>query len=92
MKLLIKGGRVIDPANEINDVLARVGKNISGAFNQLRVAGGDIQIGAIETMGWALLNVIILFSFFAQAATEAYAAVKPIAQEIPQFFSDPDLS
>lgn len=81
-------GNAVQKMNEITRVLERVGKGVSGAFNQLRVAGGDIQIGGIETLGWALTNVINAFAFFAQAATEAYAAAKPFAQNIGQAFQD----
>ena len=82
------GGQAVQKMNAVNDVLIRVGKSIKGAFDQLKISSGDIQIGAIETIGWAFTGVINAVAGFAQVVTQAYQAVKPFAQEIPQFFSD----
>lgn len=82
------GGQAVQKMNEVTDVLDRVGKGIIGAFNQLKISGGDIQIGAIETIGWAFTGVINTLAWFAQESTTAYNTVKPFFQEIPQFVSD----
>lgn len=82
------GGQAVQKMNQVNDVLIRVGKSIKGAFDQLKISSGDIQIGAIETIGWAFAGVINTLASFSRMATDAYNAVKPLAQEIPQFFSD----
>jgi len=82
------GGQAVQKMNEVTDVLDRVGKGIIGAFNQLKISGGDIQIGAIETIGWAFTGVINTLAWFAQESTTAYNAVKPFFQDIPQFVSD----
>lgn len=82
------GGQAVQKMNAVNDVLIRVGKGIKGAFDQLKTASGDIQISAIETIGWAFTGIVNSLSWLARQATETYSAVKPVAQEIPQFFSD----
>lgn len=82
------GGQAVQKMNQVNDVLIRVGKSIKGAFDQLKISSGGIQIGAIETIGWAFTGVINTLARFAQVVTQAYQAVKSFAQEIPQFFSD----
>lgn len=79
------GGQAVQKMNAVNDVLIRVGKSIKGAFDQLKISSGDIQIGAIETIGWAFAGLINSVSWLAQQVTFAYGQVKPFFEDVPQF-------
>lgn len=70
-----KGGQAAQAMNRVNDALAEVGKKVSGATKDLKIASAGLQIGAIQLFGGALVIAANAATFLASAVSSSFAFI-----------------
>lgn len=70
-----KGGQAAQAMNRVNDALADVGKRISGATKELKIASSGLQVGAITVFGGALILAANAATFLASAVSASFSFI-----------------
>ena len=83
-----KGGQAAQKLNQINEVMARIGKSVADAFNSMKIASAGIQVVGVEILGFAVIRVMQIITIFASVVTAVFDAVKPFFEGIPEFIAN----
>lgn len=73
-----KGGQAAQAMNQVNDVLAEVGRNVNGVMKDLKIASAGLQVGTIRLFGDVLIFAANAAKFLLTNAQAAFGTISSV--------------
>lgn len=74
-----KGGQAAQAMNQVNDVLAEVGRNVNGVMKDLKIASAGLQVGTVRLLGDVLIFAANAAKFLLTNAQAAFNTIGSVA-------------
>lgn len=73
-----KGGQAAQAMNQVNDVLAEVGRNVNGVMKDLKIASAGLQVGTVRLLGDVLIFAANAAKFLLTNAQAAFGTISSV--------------